>query len=175
MWPFSLFKRRQPPPLPRVHANGPISADDFLASFDTTDYLGDAARLGNEANEAMREKRYDDAWRLLHQQKERYGKHAVRYGMTTRQAVALDASVHEELANIRRLEGNHDDALVHLLYCVWSSARPTKAQGKKIDAYFRRCEFTGVSLDDLSLFKQSTSDFRAIRASVTNWRTKNKN
>jgi hypothetical protein len=170
MWPFSLFTLRKPPSIPQ--SREPISADAFLASFDTADYLGDAARLGKEADRAVREKRYDEAWRLLHEQKARYGKHAARYGMTAPQAIALDASVHEALANIRRLEGNHDDALVHLLYCVWSSGRPTKAQEKKIEIYLKRCGFAGVTLDDLRRIGKSSRDFQAIRTIVTEWRAK---
>jgi hypothetical protein len=168
MWPFSLLKKKQA--LPPLLAKPTISAEAFLAGFDGADYLGNAARLGREADDAIRQRRYDEAWRLLHQQKEQYGKHASRYGMTAPQAIALDASVHESLANVRRLEGKHDEALVHLLYCVWSSPQPTKAQEKKVQSYFGRCRFDSATFDDLQRFKLSSPSFLIIRNRVSDWR-----
>lgn len=102
----------------------------LIPDYDREDHLGKAAAAGAAAKGAVTDRRFNDAWRLYHEQKEHYRRHAARYGMTPRQTIALDDSVHEHLANIRRLEGKHDDALVHMLYCVISNTRPTKAQLK---------------------------------------------
>ncbi len=172
MWPFSLLTRKQtPPPLPEPE---PLSADESLRNFDANDYLGEAAQFEREARLAVKEKRYDDAWRLLHLTKQQYGKHAARYGMTRRQTIALDASVHEDLANIRRLEGKHPDALIHLLYCIAKSSRPTQAQEKKLITYFERCGFADATMNDLRVLRSSaehSASLPEIRNQVTAWHT----
>ena len=173
MWPFSLFKKGSPPTLPCPAKTEPTKSN--LDDFRAKDYMGKGIQLGHNGKAAIKERRFDDAWRLFHEQKEEYRKHAARYGMTARQAMALDASVHEDLANIRRLEGKHEDALVHLLYCVFSSSRPTKAQEKKISAYFERCEFKSSGDKELRKLKddmQPTPDFIAIRNTIARWASK---
>lgn len=140
---------------------------------DNVDHLGRAAMAGTKAKAAVQERRLDDAWRLFHVQKQHYQKHALRYGMTPRQTIALDGSVHEYLANIRRLENKHDDALTHMLYCVISNTRPTKAQAKKIVAYFSRCEFIGPDVAALASFvdaSRESPDYVRIQARVAAWR-----
>lgn len=94
--------------------------------------------------------------------------------MTPRQTMALDGSVHEHLANIRRLERKDDDALVHLLYCVTTNTRPTKAQAKKLSTYFSRCAFPGIDPSALETFVQASSkapDFVGIQTRVRAWRS----
>lgn len=171
MWPFSVFRKKDSPD------SKAIGIEDFAAVLshgrDTKDYLGPAAQCGSDAQRAVREKRYSDAWGLLHLQKQHYMKHAASYGMTPRQAIALVASVHEALANIRRLEGDHTDALVHITYCVASSTRPTKAQEKKILAYFRRCGYSAISEVDFLTFlarAETSPDFVSIRNQLWEWK-----
>lgn len=140
---------------------------------DRADHLGNAATAGTEAKAAVQNRRFDDAWRLFHVQKQHYQRHALRYGMTPRQALALDGSVHEHLANIRRLENKHDDALIHMLYCVTSNTRPTKAQSQKLQAYFSRCQFIGPDAATLASFvdaSRESPDFARIQVRVAAWR-----
>jgi hypothetical protein len=145
-----------------------------ILNYDREDHLGKAAAAGASAKNAVAGGRFNDAWRLFHEQKEHYRRHAVRYGMTPRQTIALDGSVHEHLANIQRLEGKHDDALVHMLYCVASNTRPTKAQLKKLPAYFARCKFGAADEKMLNEFVANSSqapDFAAIQSRVRQWRS----
>ena len=149
---------------------------DWIGFFNEgrsmTDHLGNAATLKHSARQAVREKRFDDAWRLFHEQKSHFAEHAKSYGHTPRQALALDGSVHEDLANVLRLEQKHEDALVHLLYCICTSTNPTKALQKKIPAYVSRCKFTNTSLADVEAFTVTNSqkpDFRAIQKAVLEW------
>lgn len=141
---------------------------------NSEDHLGLAAEAKKSAQQAVREKRFDDAWRIFHAQKTHYLQHAKNYGHSTRQALALDGSVHEELANIRRLENNHEDALVHLLYCVITSTHPTKSQQQKISTYFNRCKFPLAKLSDAEALIETLRkkpDFRALQQAVANWRS----
>lgn len=160
---FGFFFGKRANPVPAVISRG----------SDGADHLGNAAAVGAEAKAAMQDRRFDDAWRLFHIQKQHNQRHALRYGMTPRQTIALDGSVHEHLANICRLENKHDDALIHMLYCVVSNTRPTKAQAKKIVAYFSRCEFVGPDTATLASFvdaSRESPDFTRIQARVAAWR-----
>lgn len=139
----------------------------------TSDNLGAAAEAKHAALQAVRDKRFDDAWHLFHEQKSHYLQHAQGNGFTAREALALDGSVHEDLANIRRLENNHDDALIHMLYCVITSTKPTKSQQQKISAYFGRCKFLKATLSDVQSFVEIGSrnpNFRTIQLAVAQWR-----
>lgn len=137
------------------------------------DFLGKAAVTGHKAKAAVKEKRFDDAWRLYHEQKEHYIKHANRSKFTARQAIALDASVHEDLANILRLEGKHDQALIHIVYwVVASSDHPIKRHEDKLRAYFNRCKYSDTTLEmakDQIQSITSIADFKQIRSMVGTW------
>jgi hypothetical protein len=157
----------------------PDSGDDelqsYLEKFARNDFLGKAAVAGHNAKQAVGENRHDEAWRLYHEQKTYYLQHANRCGFTARQTLALDGSVSEDLANILRLEQKHDAALTHMLYCLMSSNSPTKSQQTKIVAYFNRCKFIGIGLEELNGFINSTADLpdlRAIQSKVKEWRTR---
>ncbi len=167
IWSFFFgSKLPEPPTLPQ---------ELTLSAADRADHLGCAATAKQKGKLAIAEARYSDAWRYFHEQKEHYLRHARRYGMSAEQTLALDGSVHEDLANIRRLERKDDDALIHLLYCVSSNPRPTKAQSKKIFSYFSRCEFKRVNADELSSYlskSRKTSDFLAAQACVVAWRAR---
>ncbi|MFA0570700.1 hypothetical protein [Vibrio gallaecicus] len=112
------------------------------------DFLGKAANAGHKAKAAMKLKNFDEAWGLFHEQKSLYIEHANRSGFTANQALALDATVHEEMANILRQENKHNDALVHIVYWVVAgSERPIKRHNQKLLAYFNRCKFQNVPFE----------------------------
>ncbi len=104
------------------------------------DYLGPAAEKKHEALKLIKEKRFDDAWKVLHEKKQLLMRHSNQHGYTKKQAIAIDGTVHEHLANILRLEGKHDEALIHCVYWIRSSAEHgiTKSQLKKLPAYLKR-------------------------------------
>lgn len=167
MWPFSLFRRKVTPP------TAEDSPDFSFLGEDHKDYLGKAAALEAQAHEAVREKRFDDAWRLLHEQKGEYSMHARQYGMTKQQTIALNGSVHEALANIRRLEGNHTYALVHLLYCVLNSPRPTQTELKKLKPYLKRAgtdsRYHNYGVAELKRSIGADLGLRQLQLTVARW------
>lgn len=137
------------------------------------DHLGKAAGAKHAAKQAIREKRFDDAWRLLHEQQSEWLSHANRQRFTQQQTLSLLSSINEDMANVLRLEGKHDEAMVHILYCVATNSRPTQAQRKKLGSYFRRCKFEDVSssqVDDAVERLKSKPDFREAQVVVAGWR-----
>lgn len=135
-------------------------------------HLGRAAATRDKAREAEVAENYDAAWGFYQEQKSEYLQHAQKNKFTALQALALDASVSEALANILRLEGKHADALAHILYWVSTSARPTKNQEKKLNAYFKRCQFSGVSESDMRTALQSLRrdpQFPKVSRVVATW------
>jgi hypothetical protein len=165
---LNLFKRsKQSPPeekteMERVEA----TRKEIFGERDLTDYLGQAAMLKQEAKSAIKEKEYDRAWKLFHEQKQQYLKHASRSEFTPSQTLALDASVSEDLANILRLEGKHNDAFVHILYWIKTSSHKTKSQEKKLVAYFNRAKIPALDLDEVNEFVSTanSTDYRSIQA-----------
>lgn len=165
------FFKRKPPPAAAIAEPPEIGLDEFLGSFPVEDYLGKAAEAGHKAKAAVKEHRFDDAWRFYAEQKSLYMQHAKTYEFNAAQTLALDASVSEDLANILRMEKKHHDALVHLLYCALTS-RPTKAVKKKLPVYFKRCRFEGVQFDAVEAMMQSQTrwTFNKIKDQVRQWR-----
>lgn len=145
----------------------------LLANFSKNDHLGKAAIANDKAKAAEAAADYDSAWRFYHEQKEQYLQHASKNKFTAAQTLALDASVSQQLANILRVEGKHDDALVHILYWICSSATPTKIQRQKLAAYFNRCRFKRVSTEDLRNALEAlrkNPEFMEMRNAVGRWR-----
>lgn len=105
------------------------------------DHLGEAALARNAAKQAVKEKRYDDAWRHLCDQQRHWINHANADGYTKQQTLDLLASINEQMANIHRIEGRYHDALAQLIYSIGSDSRPPKSRVKKLNAYFDRCKF----------------------------------
>ncbi|EJG0692348.1 hypothetical protein C4G81_RS22265 [Vibrio parahaemolyticus] len=137
------------------------------------DFLGKAANAGQKAKKAMKLKNFDEAWGLFHEQKSLYIQHANRSGFTANQTLALDATVHEEMANILRQEGKHNDALVHIVYWVLAgSERPIKRHDQKLQAYFNRCKFQKVSFElakeNMAKLKMPVS-FLDAKSIVSDW------
>lgn len=132
-------------------------------------HLGKAAVARGEALQAIREGEHDKAWGLLHEVKSHYLDQARFYGMTARQALALDASVHKHLANILRKEGKHEQAFIHVLYCYGATGGGlNKSEAGKFRAYFNRCKIAPVTLeqahDALTDLKSNPSFERAQEA-----------
>jgi hypothetical protein len=136
------------------------------------DYLGFAATAKDKALAAVEAKQYDKAWKFFHDQKLHYMKHAARSQFTRLQVLALDACVSEHLANILRLQGKHQDALVHALYWVAASPRRTKVQDKKLPAYFNRAKLKDVdylAVEELLKLAQSNPELPTIQQHVKKW------
>lgn len=143
---------------------------DFMAG----DYLGLAAEARRKAKTAIKERRLDDAWRLLHEQQSYWLRDAEKKGSSQRQALSLISSIHEDLANIQRIEGKHQGALASLMYCLAANSRPTKSQEKKLTSYFNRCKFKGVSEADLEAGikrLRRSPDLRAAQEMVHGWKS----
>lgn len=169
---FDIFKRKKPRVLDTTE-----SYDDFskrlLAEFSEKDYLGKAAVAGDKARAAKAAGNFDAAWGFYHEMKGFYLQHAARCNFTAAQALAIDASVSQPMADILRLEGKHHDALVHIIYWVATSERPTKTQQQKLTAYFNRCKFQSIGVPELHSFIESLrplADFMKIRNTVAAWR-----
>lgn len=112
------------------------------------DFLGVAAQVGLKAKKAMKLKNFDEAWGLFQEQKFLYMKHANQAGFSAKQALALDSKVHEDMANILRQEGKHNDALVHIVYWVLAgSEQPKKRHDQKLQTYFNRCKSQKISFE----------------------------
>ena len=147
--------------------------DRAFPAEDREDYLGKAAEAGHAARASITAKEYDKAWRLLHEQKILYMKHANRCDWKAEDALNLDGSVSQHFANILRLEGKNDQALVHILYWIITARNPIKGHDQKLKAYFGRCKFEDVALYDAEQFikeNKSQPDFMAIQAKVSEWR-----
>lgn len=148
--------------------------DKAFPAGDQEDYLGQAAVLGQQSRAATKAGEYDRAWGLLHEQKSLYMKHASRCNWKAEDVLNLDGSVSQPLANILRLEGNHGQALVHILYWIITARNPIKGHDQKLKAYFDRCKFEGVSLDEAKQFiaqSKGQPDFAAIQSEIGKWRT----
>lgn len=105
------------------------------------DLLGQAAYKKKLAKLSIKEKKYDDAWKFLHEQKELYLRHASSSGFDLVSTRVIDASIHEDLANILRLESKHKQALSNLSYTYkaqFMANRPIVTLEKKLQAYFSR-------------------------------------
>ncbi len=106
------------------------------------DFLRKAASAKHKAKEAVKLKDFDKAWGLYNDQKLFYMQHAKRGGFTKQQYLALDSQVHEDLADILRMEKRHIPAFIDILYWVIANNHhPTKRHQQKLTAYFNRCKF----------------------------------
>lgn len=166
---FSIFKRKKPKP----DLGFENYAQEVMADFQRNDFLGKAAEAGHQAKAAVKDKRYDKAWGLYQEQKSFYMQHANRSGFTANQALALDASVHEDMANISRLESKHEDALVNILYWVLAGAdRPIKRHQQKLKSYFNRCKLKNTELSEAERIIASNTkfpEFTLARSIVSEW------
>ncbi|MEL0629997.1 hypothetical protein [Psychromonas aquatilis] len=142
-----------------------------------SDTLTLAAKAGNEAKQAIKDKDYNKAWGLLSEQKQLYMKHSQAIGCSAQNALSLDSNVHENYANILRLENKHHDAFFHILYWVIASYhRPIQKHEQKLVAYFNRCKFKNTTIDDIQAYvkKHGPSLVNAleIKEQVKQWKDK---
>lgn len=105
------------------------------------DYLSSAAHEKQLAKDAIKGKRFDDAWRHLGNQKAYYLQHASKMRFTRLDTLVIEASPHEDMANILRIEGKHKQALSHIAYVYaanYHGKRPLVTLEKKLETYFNR-------------------------------------
>lgn len=135
--------------------------------MEMEDYLGEAANEKQAAKTAIKEKRFDDAWRHLNNQKEYYLRHASRMGFSKTDTLVIDSSPHEDMANILRLEGKHKNALSNMSYtykAAYTASRPIITLEKKLEAYYNRAYKKQPFKRFLSLLKAlPNSDFVSVR------------
>ena len=167
---LDIFKKKK-------QSNTYQSFDDhakrIIADFAANDFLGKAAQAGHAAKDAVKAKEFDKAWGLFHEQKSFYGQHANRCGFTARQLLALDSSVHEEIANILRIERKHHDAMTNIVYWVLAGAeRPIKRHEQKFKAYFYRCKFENTTLEQATKQiseQKNLPEYTLAQSIVSSW------
>lgn len=137
-------------------------------SEEPEDYLGKAADAKHAARTAIKEKRFDDAWRLLQEQQERWIQHANRFRFTKQQTMSLLSSIHEDMANILRLEGRGDSALVHIVYCLSTSSKPTKSQKNKLGSYAKRSGLDSKPIEAKIREFRKSPDIEEIKGYIAN-------
>ncbi|MBK9585661.1 MAG: hypothetical protein KA099_01745 [Alphaproteobacteria bacterium] len=169
---FNIFRfKKNRPKLDEVNSNQVL--DEILYLSNREDYLGKAALAKHASKAAIKLGEYDKAWSLLHEQKMLYLSHAQNQKWNAKYIFALEGTVSEELANILRLEGKHDQALVHILYWIITSQNTTKRQEKKLIAYLGRCKFKSVTIEDIKSFIEGNKphpDLATIQFKVRDWR-----
>lgn len=136
--------------------------------FDiNNDFLCKAANEKRLAKLAIKEKRLDDAWGHLNNQKIYYMQHANKARFSLLDTLVLDSSPHEDMANILRVEGKHLDALQHLSYVYmtnFKAKRPLTTLEKKLSTYHKRSSLDSSFSIFLRKLKQTPSvDFISIR------------
>ena len=141
-------------------------------TIDSNDYLGLAANANNRAKIEMKNKNYEKAWELFTKRQHYYYQHAEKQNFTASETIALAADVSEDFANVLRLEGNHNQALVHMIYCVAGEYPSVKYKAKKLLAYFNRAKLKNVSFEELENFIYSLPkppNYRTIQDKVKEW------
>lgn len=138
--------------------------------------LGFFAFSRNLVKGLIREEKHDEAWSVAHQAM-----------ATPFENWWLNFDFHEYLADILRKEEKHTQALVHILawYAVgfWGSQNLRNFDGElckplanrydsKLKAYFNRCKFKSVSLDECGAYAESLSvppNLTEIQDTVSGW------
>ncbi|MBI9036464.1 MAG: hypothetical protein JEZ03_18560 [Bacteroidales bacterium] len=148
---------------------------EMISEFQENDCLGKAGEAGTKAKQALKEKDFNEAWRLFNEQKSHYMEHANKCGFSAQDALSLDSTVHENLANILRIEGKHHDAFFNILYWVIASHhRPIKKHKQKLIAYFNRCKFKNTTIDDVNNYIEKHGNTLVnvleIKEQVAKWR-----
>ena len=131
------------------------------------DYLSSAAHEKQLAKDAIKGKRFDDAWRHLGNQKAYYLQHASKMRFTRLDTLVLESSPHKDMANILRIEGKHKQALTNMAYVYaanYHGKRPLATLEKKLEAYFNRVYKNMSFKKFLSMLKSiEDCDYIAIR------------
>lgn len=110
-----------------------------------SDYLGQAATLEKKLKQLVKEKQYDEAWRLTHEISEIHVKHinSVSYSKTPdvlAWAFCFSHSMAEYRAVILSKEGKHLDALVQSVWRAAVEHRPIKKYSEKIQSYLKKAK-----------------------------------
>ena len=137
--------------------------------------MGKAAGAKRKSLAAVKAKEFDKAWKLFHQQKEFYLKHANKMGFSVAQTLALEGTVHEQMANMLRLEEKHKDALIHIIYWIASDTKKIKRHDQKLSAYFKRAKFENIDVSEAYRFIEEGNghiDIRVIQGKVQEWEYK---
>jgi len=129
----------------------------------------------HKAKEAIKAKQFDAAWRLFHNAKTYFLKHANQMEMSIESSLGLQGMVHEEMANMLRLEGRHKDALTHIIYWIATDNRTLKKHDQKLLSYLKRAKLEHISLSEAIDFigeVRNCYDFRIIQNKVNEWESK---
>lgn len=158
----SLFKWFRKSAEPTLETSAFVGLPEFESEYQ--DHLGAAVDARKAAEQYIKEKNYNEAWRYLCIAKDEFANHANQHNFTFDQFIALDATIAELMADVLRREGRHIPALVHIVYWVIAGARVDKRikrHGDKFKAYFGRCKLKDVSLTEAWLDVQSVGDGHA--------------
>ena len=165
---FSANKKK----INAISKSASVSGKRTLA-YDNSDYLGLAADEGNKAKLAVKEKKYDKAWKHYHKQKSYFLKHANRSGFSPAQVLSLDSTVHEQMANVLRLEGKHEQGLTDIVYWICANSdKSIKRHDSKFKSYFDRCKFENTDVGDaFSEVKRvkGLAEYTVARSIVAQW------
>ena len=138
-----------------------------------SDCLGRAAVYGKKASTAVKEKEFDLAWWIYHQIKALHFEHANKFNFAQEHIIGMDSGISKSFGNILRLEGKHQQALVHILYWQLGETRPNvKRNVKKIRAYYNRSKISSITFEDLIEWMDSwngLADYAAIQNQVSDW------
>jgi hypothetical protein len=136
------------------------------------DFLGLAAMEQDKARAAMKEKEYNKAWQCFDQQRMFFLKHAEKFKWNVHDSIRLSGSVHENFANIFRLENKHPDALVNFIYSLSTDGSMTPNKEKKMIAYFNRLKLKNTASQEVSTYVQSLNyriPMSEIKNQVKKW------
>lgn len=128
----------------------------LAASLQPDDYLGKASLAGSAAKAALKEKKFEDAWRVYHEQKEFYKAYAENSDISAERALILDSTVSEHLASILRQQEKPREAFIHLIYWVapsWEKA--IRRHEEKLKKYFTLCQLSNTTIDEVKQFVES--------------------
>ena len=152
-----------------------------IETIGENDHLSLAANAGYRAKLAMKDKDYEKAWSLFTEQKNQFIKSVEERGypaseaQALKQIVALEALVHEDFANILRLEKKHKKALISMIYCVAGEYPGVKYKAKKLPAYFKRAKLNNVTFEEMENFIysiQHSPNYEKIKDKVQEWDNK---
>ncbi|MGO2336780.1 hypothetical protein [Providencia sp.] len=146
--------------------------------------LGKAADEKHKAKQAIKDKKFDKAWKHLNNQKVFYIEHIEfinevhpHTGFTPLQAQVLISLPHVDMANILRQEDSHLDALSHLSYhyqCLLHSGEVKQTIQNKMKPYFTRAMKNCDFVDFMGkLNSQNILEYTNVQAFIYDYFAKN--
>ena len=112
---------------------------------------------------------------MIQQQKRFYSQFKDQQLQSVHVLIRLDSKVSKDLANLLRLEKNHKDALVHIIYWVSNASISmwfSQDQESKLRAYFDRAKLMGPTFDDVYDYckaERGKKEFYVIQKDVDSW------